>query len=56
MGCQLQPNHGFLIGAIVHLLDVIKEDAQEQTRLETWFEETGLKIRPDVFCHNTVNE
>ena len=29
MGCQSQPNHGFLIGAIVHLLDYIKEDAQE---------------------------
>ena len=29
MGCQLQPNHGLLIGAIVHLLDFIKEYAQE---------------------------
>ena len=29
MGCQSQPNHGLLIGAIVHLLDFIKEDAQE---------------------------
>ncbi len=29
MVCQSQPNHGFLIGAIVHLLDFIKEDAQE---------------------------
>ncbi len=29
MGCQLQPNHGLLIGAIVHLLDFIKEYVQE---------------------------
>ncbi len=25
---------------------------QEETRLETWFGETGLKIRPDVFRHD----
>ena len=29
MGCQSQPNHELLIGAIVHLLDFIKENAQE---------------------------
>jgi hypothetical protein len=24
----------------------------EETRFETWFREMGLKIRPDVFCHD----
>ncbi len=27
MGCQAQPNHGLLIGAIVYLLDLMSEDA-----------------------------
>ncbi len=27
MGCQLQPNHGLLIGAIVHLLYLVEMDA-----------------------------
>jgi hypothetical protein len=29
MGCQSQPNHGLLIGAIVHLLYLTEMDAQE---------------------------
>jgi hypothetical protein len=29
MGCQSEPNHGLLIGAIVHLLDILTVDAQE---------------------------
>ena len=29
MGCQLNPNHGLLMGAIVHLLDLIRIDAEE---------------------------
>jgi hypothetical protein len=29
MGCQSQPNHGLLIGAIIHLLKLVKEDTQE---------------------------
>ncbi len=29
MGCQLQPNHALLIGAIVHLLRLIEVDARE---------------------------
>ena len=33
MGCQSQPNHGLLIGAIVHLLELINEDAKEAERL-----------------------
>ena len=28
----------------------------EQTRLETWFGETGLKIWPDVFRHDNYCE
>jgi hypothetical protein len=33
MGCQSQPNHGQLVGAIVHLLALIEEDAKEAERL-----------------------
>ncbi len=33
MGCQSQPNHGLLVGAIVHLLALIDEDAKEAERL-----------------------
>ena len=29
MGCQSDPNHGLLIGAIVHLLNLIRIDAEE---------------------------
>jgi hypothetical protein len=29
MGCQSDPNHGLLMGAIVHLLDLIRIDADE---------------------------
>ncbi len=33
MGCQLQPNHGLLVGAIVHLLALINKDTKEAKRL-----------------------
>jgi hypothetical protein len=33
MGCQSQPNQGLLIGTIVHLLELINEDAKEAERL-----------------------
>jgi hypothetical protein len=33
MGCQSQPNHGLLIGAIVHLLALMAEDARKVERL-----------------------
>ena len=33
MGCQLQPNHGLLIGTIAHLLPLMAEDAREADRL-----------------------
>ncbi len=33
MGCQLQPNHGLLVGAIVHLLALIDKDAKEAKHL-----------------------
>ncbi len=34
MGCQSQPNHGLLIGAIIRLLDLIDEDAKEAVRVD----------------------
>ena len=33
MGCQAQPNHGLLIGAIVYLLDLVSEYARKVERL-----------------------
>ncbi len=39
MGCQSQPNHGLLVGAIVHLLALIDEDAKEAE---------GLGMRADA--------
>jgi len=32
------------------------ENSPEETRLETCFGETGLKIRPDVFHHNNYEQ
>jgi hypothetical protein len=37
MGCQSDPNHGLLMGAIVHLLGLMKADAEEA-------EEFGLEL------------
>ena len=37
MGCHSEPNHGLLIGAIVHLLAILSTDAQEA-------EEAGLEV------------
>jgi hypothetical protein len=33
MGCQSQPNHGLLMGAIVYLLQLMAEDAKEVEQL-----------------------
>ncbi len=30
MGCQLDPNHGLLMGAVIYLLSLIKTDAEEE--------------------------
>jgi hypothetical protein len=35
MGSQAQPNHGLLVGAIVHLLNLIKMDAREAEESNT---------------------
>jgi hypothetical protein len=42
MGCQSQPNHGLLIGAIIRLLDLIREDAKEATRMDAVAEANKL--------------
>ena len=51
MGCQAQPNHGLLIGAIVYLLDLVSEDAREAERLNcaTDANECGRLVR--TFVH-----
>ncbi len=33
MGCQLQPSHDLLMGAIVYLLELMAEDAKEVEQL-----------------------
>ncbi len=43
MGCQSKPNHGLLIGAIVHLLTILSVDAQEA-------EESGLELKANKLC------
>ena len=54
MGCQSEPNHGLLMGAIVHLLEILSVDAQEA-------EESGLELEANelwkagaYFCTLTV--
>jgi len=54
MGCQSEPNHGLLIGAIVLLLEILSVDAQEA-------EESGLELEANelwkagaYFCTLTV--
>jgi hypothetical protein len=42
MGCQSDPNHGLLMGAIVHLLDLIKIDAEEAEEAEAALEANEL--------------
>jgi len=42
MGCQSQPNHGLLIGAIIRLLDLIKLDAEDATRMDAVAEANEL--------------
>jgi hypothetical protein len=43
--------------SIHHLPALIYDTAfLEETRLETWFGETGLKIGPDVFCHDNCEQ
>ena len=37
---------------LIHYWFAIFLGRQEETRLENWFEEMGLKIRPDVFRHD----
>jgi len=54
MGCQSEPNHGLLIGAIVHLLESLSVDAREA-------EESGMELEANelwkagaYFCTLTV--
>ena len=42
MGCQSYPDHGLLIGAIVHLLDQIRIDADEAEEAGAMLEATEL--------------
>jgi hypothetical protein len=42
MGCQSDPNHGLLMGAIVHMLGLIKVDAEEAEEGKSWADVNDL--------------
>ena len=42
MGCQSRPNHGLLIRATIQLLKLIREDANEATRMDAVAEANEL--------------
>jgi hypothetical protein len=46
----------FLVGTDYTKSRIMYNGYQKETRLETWFGETGLKIRPDVFCHDNCEQ
>ena len=54
MGCQSQPNHGLLIGAIIRLLDFIDEDAKEAVRVDAIVEANELWKVGAYVCVLTV--
>ena len=54
MGCQSQPNHGLLIAAIIRLLDLINEDANEAARMDAIREANELWKVGAYVCVLTV--
>ena len=54
MGCQLNPNHGLLMGAIVHLLDLIRIDAEEAEEARAVLEVNELWKGGAYVCILTV--
>ncbi len=54
MGCQLQPNHGLLIGAIIRLLDLINEEANKAARIDAIREANELWKVGAYVCVLTV--
>ncbi len=50
MGCQSKPNHGVLIGAIVHLLAILSVDAQEAEESKLEVEANELWKTGAYFC------
>jgi hypothetical protein len=54
MGCQSEPNHGLLIGAIVHLLEILSVDAREAEESGMDLEANELWKAGAYFCTLTV--
>ncbi len=54
MGCQAEPNHGLLIGAIVHLLTILSVDAQERGGGGLEVEANELRKAGAYLCTLTV--
>jgi hypothetical protein len=54
MGCQSRPNHGLLIGAIVHLLTLLSVDAQEAEESGMEMEANELWKAGTYFCTLTA--
>ncbi len=54
MGCQSKPNHGLLIGAIVHLFMLLSVDAQETKESGMEMEANKLWKAGIYFCTLTA--
>jgi hypothetical protein len=54
MGCQSEPNHGLLIGAIVHLLAILTVDAQEAGESGLEVEANELWQEPTLHTHGCL--
>jgi hypothetical protein len=54
MGCQSEPNHGLLIGAIIHLLTLLSVDAQEVKESGMEMEANKLWKAGTYFCTLTA--
>jgi hypothetical protein len=50
IGCQSEPNHGLLMGAIVHALILIKTDAEEAEVGESWANANELSKVDAYIC------
>jgi hypothetical protein len=42
MGCQYDRNHGLLMGAIIHMLGLIRADAEEVKEGKSWVDTNKL--------------
>jgi hypothetical protein len=50
--CLVKDNLAAFVSKWAQTDEGMGKRGQEKTHLKIWFGETGLKIRPDMFCHN----